>query len=761
MDAARASGIGSWVAGAGLVSVAAVAALVRLAGLESVLRPDGTVVFPMGDALYHARLTLAAWTRFPDALRFDAYLNHPGGATVPWPPLFDLTLAGVARLTGGGEAGVERVLALSGPAFGALATVAVYVAARRVGGRGLALGAAGIYALLPASIDAGHVGNCDHHAAVSLLGACLLALCLTTLDLRVGPRRWWTLAVGLALGRTAMLFTWPGSLLFFLLIDATIFVGFSATGRRDVLRVGGASALLPAALGAVWVAMGPMPLGGWWSSIAVSWLHVLWCLGAAGAAGALLLLERSRPAKRFASRALRTVVACTIVGAGLLLLPGVLPGLELAARFLTLTDVTGTDTAELAPLYRLGSRAPLAPAGTFFAGFASLVPLAPVAAAWAARAPERRAPALVLAGWTALLAALTVMQVRYANELAAPLAISFALGLAAVGSLVAVPFRGSAGAVRAVAAAAVAILLGVALLAPALRVDWAALAQTLRAQGDGGAASRAHAPAPDTPAAGYATLRQFGEMVRAATPETRSYFREEGAPEWGILSNPNLGHALRYYAHRPVTIDSFFAYLSPERYGRVQAFFLAAREPDAFAIAGELGARYVVTWADPRSAQGSLLARLQDGDGRATAADPRLEHFRLVTEGPPGGRPLGTILRVPTPKDAIPYKLFEIVPGAVLEASAPPGTEVEARVVVRSPLGRVFGYAAEGTSGADGLARLVVPYATETGAPVRPDGGWRVRVGDREVTVAVTDADVTEGRTVRVGERAEVPRAAE
>ena len=58
------------------------------------------VTFPPADAQYHLRRALYTFTQFPGVLLFDPYINFPGGAPVPWPPLFDFLLGGAARLLG-------------------------------------------------------------------------------------------------------------------------------------------------------------------------------------------------------------------------------------------------------------------------------------------------------------------------------------------------------------------------------------------------------------------------------------------------------------------------------------------------------------------------------------------------------------------------------------------------------------------------------------------------------------------------------------
>ena len=103
----------------------------------------------------------------------------------------------------------------------------------------------------------------------------------------------------------------------------------------------------------------------------------------------------------------------------------------------------------------------------------------------------------------------------------------------------------------------------------------------------------------------------------------------------------------------------------------------------------------------------------------------RAERLRLIIEGPWGGRPSG--LAFPSggvPKRVIPYKLFEVVEGAVLEARGTQGTELEARVQIITSLGRRFRYRALARADREGWVRLRVPYATETTQPTKGRRGF-------------------------------------
>ncbi len=214
------------------------------------------------------------------------------------------------------------------------------------------------------------------------------------------------------------------------------------------------------------------------------------------------------------------------------------------------------------------------------------------------------------------------------------------------------------------------------------------------------------------------------------------------------MSNPSIGHALRYYARRPVAADNFWDKF--ETYGLARGLLELSDESEAVERAAALGARYVVTMPIQMPPD-SLHQRLHLDDGRAVGGRPRLERLRLVTEGPRGGVPLLLPYGVHLPPGGQPYKLFEIVPGVVLEVDATPGETVVAEALVETPTGRRFFHRAEATAEPSGIARIRVPYANETRAPARLVGPWRIRAGDGpERNVRVTDADVESGAVVRI-----------
>lgn len=718
----------------GLLAVAALAFAVRGLGFQWVFIGED-VVFAPGDAMYHARRVLYGFEHFPRVLFFDPYINFPGGAAVSWPPLFDFALSALGRAFTDGGRGLEVLVAWSGPVIAALTCLPVFWLGRTLATPGVGLGAAAFFAVLPVSVNYGRVGNADHHAMVAMIGAWLLLACarLACPDLTRRELARWVAA--LAVARAALVLTWHGSLLYVGLADGALFLAAALTGRGRLLRAELVSALGSLAIVAPVVWISPPPLGGDYSSIALSRLHVL-VIGAVAALAAVLRgLARVRPPASWGERVARTAVVAVVLLGGALLLPGPREGVLPALQFLTLRDSAGELTGEQFPLFHLFGRAPRRHAIHSWGFYAYLLPAAPVGLWWTLRRqPERVAAAGVVAGWSLVLAILTLLQRRYGNDLAVGAAVCLATVLAALG-------RGAAARAgwRPVAGGVLAVVLGVLLLSPPLVTQHLQRARALFVQWRAG-----EPPVDRARLVPAGALYRFAQAVRRVTPETAGFLDTNQQPEYGLIAHANLGHALQYVARRPTPTDPFWAYIGQRNWDHNFAFLAARSEAEALPLARALRARYVVTM--PGAGQAELVGRLHAHDG--TRGRP-VEHFRLIVEGPVDGRPLSDIFGEPA-RGRVPYKLFEIVAGAVLEVRGAPGSEVQSTVALRSPVGRRFTHRARTRVSEEGVAHLRVPYATEPTTPVRAEGPYRVRVGERELDVPVREADVLEGATIPV-----------
>lgn len=613
-------------------------------------------------------------------------------------------------------------------------------------GRGAAVVGGAVFAALPIAVYYGRVGNPDHHAWVGLLGAVFLASSVAALQPTSRGPALVRLGACLMLTRALVVLSWAGSLVYVGLGEAALLLGATLAGRRDLLWAQAAGTLGAAALVAPWVSIGGTPTGGPFSTTTLSWFHVTTFAGAGLVCGGLAELERRRPARSPALRTARAIALGTLATGVLLAFPAPREALLPSAAFLSGADAWSTDrNPETRALFGPpipGAQMPRLPPSSYYGWFAYALPFALVVVLWRVRRRETRAAAACFALWTAVLGGLAVRSLRFGPDFAPVASVAFALTVAeaqrAVGGLL-------PGGARS--ATALAILVGGAALfwPPAAGLYWPhARSLWPPRRPEPSAAAAASSP--------FASLLAFGRSVRSATPETAGYLDAEGLPGYGVLVEPSIGHAIRWASQRAVPADNFGPYLDVERFARVNRFFATRSEEEAVDITARLRTPYVVTTLHTalRGRETLVQRRLHEREGSARGDGRHLEHFRLVTEGPKGGHPL---YPVAAPHYLPPYKLFEVVEGAVLETRATPGSVVRAELRLETPAGRRFPFRAVARADAAGVARLRVPYATEPSAPTRAAGPWRVQIEGTELQVEVSEREVVEGRVILVGDR--------
>lgn len=699
----------------GLLALVALALAIRGLLAPEVFGELGTY-FDRANSQYHLRRAYYTYRQFPAVLMSDPYINYPGGAAIPWPPLYDLLLGSAAHLLATDDRGFERVVAWVNPLLGAITCLPVFFAGRRVSGPRSGLGAAAIYAILPVGVLYSHVGDADHHALVALLGAVLLALALAAVDPREAPaaaRRSLSLPFGLGIARAAMMLTWHGSLLYAALLESTLLLAAALQWRRSLYLLEGTSLIVSLVILLPVVVASPPALGGTYSSIALSWLHLsaLGCaLFCAAAMSEIVRRSEGRRERGSAARLALLGVAGAAPVLALLAFPSVRDGLAPALGFLTMTDAMGAQTAEqkpLLPIATMGREVAFPPHLTF--GLLTwALPALPLWLAWHHRtlAPTRGA-GLSLAAWSAFFVALAVPQYRYANDLGPSIAVVIALAIARACTWL----RDVSGAPH-LFGPAFRVGLAVALLAPpitGLYLPWLQKLDSFREAGPTPILVRFQDPFADPI---NRSLSLFLQEVRRVTPETSGYLDHSSTPEYGIVADADIGHAIQYIARRPTPTDPFWSYIGERNWANAHALLASPDEATALEIAELLRARYVITTG--RGEIGSIAQRLHAWDGSAAGQWKALGHFRLVTEGPARGHGLPG-----TGKSGVaaPYKLFEIVEGSRVAVEAKPGEEVRGRVVIETPTGRRFPYLTSTIASSDGVAQLQIPYSpsrTET-----------------------------------------------
>ena len=123
-----------------------------------------------------------------------------------------------------------------------------------------------------------------------------------------------------------------------------------------------------------------------------------------------------------------------------------------------------------------------------------------------------------------------------------------------------------------------------------------------------------------------------------------------------------------------------------------------------------------------------------------------LQHFRLVHES-----------ETPVTNTGQKYvKIFENVPGAVIEGSAPAGTEVLATVPILTNQNRAFMYKQSTTSDASGQFTLTLPYSTEgpisggTNFDTKPMDNYTLSVGNTAYGLKVPEEYVLSGAVITI-----------
>jgi asparagine N-glycosylation enzyme membrane subunit Stt3 len=728
-----ADGSTRWWSAAGLCGALAVAALVRCHGWFGVFPEPGVVRLGLDDSAYHARRALYTFENFPAALTFDSYIAFPDGAPVPMPPLYDWLVGSVARLFGDTPFDFERVAAFAAVAAGVLVLLPVYELGRALGGAAVGVGAAWLVAVLPASSQLSSVGNVDHHAAVALLALCWLASSVS----ETLPRPWGrALRVALhGLIVASMLLVWSGSLLYVAVGEsARLLVAGVLWRRPQRLLDQAASALLALVLVAPWVAIAPVPIGGPFSSTTLSWLHAVVMGALAVLTASLGALERRRPETRVGARALRALASALLIGLPLLAVPELRGALTAGIGFVGGQDTWAGANPEQQPLFSPMPGLALTPTARF-GWLAYLLPVLPVLVALGLRDRARREALSVTLVWVGALTALALQQLRYANDLAPVAAVVAAWGLGQVA-------QGLRRRLPSPYPALIAVGMAALLLWPALAgVQWPRARGLLRQVRQGPVATGGTLNQRDS-------LLVFAESVREATPETRGFLDPAKRPEYGLLVPAFLGHVLVYAARRPVPANNFGPYLDVPKYEAVQRFYQTLEESEAFEIASELAADFVLTSAQPPPRPLPFWMHLHLRDGRGVRGRAHAERFRLVTEGPENGVVLGRAFGRRASGGQVPYKLFERVEGALLRIPGETGALVKLELALETPTHRRMLFRARGRVGEDAVALLRVAYSTDPVHPVRARGLYRAEVGGVECELDVPDRAVRTGATL-------------
>ena len=726
------------------------------------------------DTLYHARRVERALVDGHVA-GSDPYLDHPHGSPIPWPPYYTALVAGALAPFAPEDPSerrpwVEMRVASAARPFGVATTLVATAAGwSAAGGLGAFL-AGGYHAACAASVAYSKSGNGDHHAFVALLLGLVLVLLATGIERGALERRAAGWRTGVAAGALTglLLGSWVGALAYVVAVDLAFAWLLFANARRPLaglaplglgFHAAAFLALLPAAVASPWRAVDPFQV------INLSWFQPAFlALGAAVFAPLFALGTQGAAWRRYP----------WLVGGALLLTGAAVASTSLGSGLREAFAWAGRTNAFME---RVDESRPLVGAGRYgelfeFLGFGAL--LLPLAWILVARGALRGR--LYLVPWAVavpLLALQAARQGRFADALVLPLGVTLAHGA-----------RELLGAPRSRARSALLAALG---LAAALAMNWHSVAQAAgeaaaRRRGSGEPAILRERPA-------QIGARSAADWLRLERPRAdRGASPQDGR---GVLALWSYGHLIEWAADRPSVATNFGSYVGEETLADPCRFFLAEDLAAARALLEQRQVGWVLVASDlPNSL--NLMIDLAAPERRAQYTGPPAEDgtysarpawfrtlgARLMFDGevvypmgaPSDAPPAETLdflrliyvapqsdpeRRLRSRSDVSPAAwLWELVPGALVEARGASGERLEVSIPVRYPKAkRQLTWEASALADETGRARLRVPYAT-----LAPNGdGWvtpgtaRWTMGAEGGDLALSDAQVTRGEIVVLG----------
>lgn len=691
-------------------AVLLLAAALRLVSWSSLDPEDPASTIGDGDSLYHRFRAQQIAGDFPYVPWRDPLLGD-GGIEVPWPPLFDVIVAGAAVLTYGEPTPTEVARAANWiPLAIGVATVPLvgWLAGILVGPE-LAMGAALLFALSVPHAFYSLLGRSDQHVLELFLTLAMLIAYARGIGARAGRERW---AMALVLGAAVALsfWNWLGSALNLLFLAAFV-SAWHVLAPRDAPRATAPAALLAAGclfgalvLAATLVLFGPAGALLRTSVLGVTGLHVLLVAGTGVVAAGLWWARTVRPdAPAWGRLAELLLVALAPVIASSLV-PGALDGIWRGLTALFRANAWYASIGEFQPLL-FGGQEPLRGELANALLWYGLAPFLAFAGAAALRDRWRavtsvRPEVLLLGVWGAVSFVLAVFRYRFALYAGPPLAIWSWLGIRfaqerwfpglARGGI------GKAFIVTAIAAATAAptvafvktFAFAVPRPSPAPLLLWlrdrvdTAEARAVYARWDQGHHVRVLSGRP-------AVANPFGtEGGETGFYESLRVFLSTGEPEVeDVLRRRRAGYLLSEDPRRDVLAYQDLLPPGSPRVAKVSSSWRRGR-----------------TLVETERYRELVSYRLHEHDGSAAEGVPALGGFRLLKETAPtdpvrSGRPA--------------YALFGFVKGARLSVrGGAPGCPITAELPVRTNTGRAFTWRTNGTVDSRGSAVLRIPYAT-------------------------------------------------
>jgi len=768
----------------------------------------GNILFAQPDAYYHLRRAAIFLKTFPRIPGIDMYMAYPYGAECPWPPLYDLVVAGLTWAVGGGAPSyraLHGVTTFLPPLTAALTVIPIFLLARLLGGTWAGLAAAFIAVLVPGHLAYSVLTSGDHHTAEPLLLVLFLYFFLRAVSpAGEGGRARYALLSGTALGASVLV--WQGSIVFAVIlvggVSAWVVLSPFRSDRSELAERGPAvlsATLMSLLTAAVLVSLGRLLYPseteqtrfnfGFFSWFQPFFLAVL----LAGMAAVRAVLPRLVASdRRTVLKGLGAVAgAIAAAGGALFLFPWFRENIADGVRFVLTRNAFLQSISEFQPTFTLATFRrplflPLAIEILYLLTF--LLPvllLLRILVRGFRREGERLLEPCLLAFWTVLLLFFAIRQKRWCNAYAVNIAVGVGWTIGAAHEKQrrlqslgrdflawreerrgARPGKGGESWARRLLLSPRVAPVAAVLLASILIIPFYISLYEMALS----------PPNPITP-----DLYNSLIWLRENTPPTRTPWNPREKPEYSVFASWDHGHWIQYISERPTVVNNFGYQLRGDGLEDMLRLYFAKDEEAAVAICNKRGIRYLflgdvfglmdrlplligidfpktyvggfvphmpgVEIPFPNEAYMALpYARMYMADSSLTPEGPALSRFRLVFESknPSPGFYL--------PPDTKEVKIFEFVKGAVIVGrGAAPGEEVVLTSRLMSNFDRVFEYKNVVKADAAGRFRAVYPYPTTGGyyGMVLLSRGLAY-TASRGVFFDIREEDVAGGRTVRV-----------
>jgi len=590
----------------------------RCANFRSVFPARGHVELLPSDSHYYTRFARLQLHAFPRYQTFDPYVSFPEGARIILPPLHAELVAAAVKAAGEDEA--ELGAAWVGPALSALWLGALMGLAWAVMGAGPSLVLAALLGLTPVLVDAGALGNADHHLHEGFLGA---AVPLAVMAMIRAPSARTAVLVGVLLGAGRLLA--PSAFMF--VPCAAAAAGLAGWWRPEdqgyARAVGWAGAIAAAIGAAAAVAFGSVRSLEYEEVSAFHPLLALACFGAAYGVAALARARRPAAVIEVGGRRLRAVVPFAALAGSVVVGLVLVQPMRGALAHLGRADPLLALVTESEPLWRdpkwavqlLGAALLVLPLGLFLA---------------ARRVRRDDIPLLAPLCLVVPLLGAAALQARFAPALAGSAAVLLAECFALIDRV----------GLRKVVAAVGAVPLALSLVPPARQI----------------------------PPADVRLVRPTMLWMREHLPPASADPYDAQKATYGVVASYLLGHTLPLWSERPA-VATLFSQLRVHVEGNRRAadVLAAASDDEAYERAVAAGARYVlVTPAerilghDGEAVSASAMGKLLE-NGWMGSPEDTTGHFRLVHDSDEQRQ---------RPEGGSYARLFEVVPGAVLRGGA-------------------------------------------------------------------------------------------